>query len=155
MRLRSLTSLEREELEKEYRELQKEIERLKKILSSRENLLAEVKKEILAVKEKYKDSRRTDIVNHVEDISIEDLIADEMMVVTISNEGYIKRLPVTTYRKQQRGGKGVTGMETKDEDFVKDLFVASALEYILFFTNKGRVYWRKVVPENHSDIGWR
>jgi DNA gyrase subunit A len=144
MRLRSLTSLEREELEKEYRELQKEIERLKKILSSRENLLAEVKKEILAVKEKYKDSRRTDIVNHVEDISIEDLIADEMMVVTISNEGYIKRLPVTTYRKQQRGGKGVTGMETKDEDFVKDLFVASALEYILFFTNKGRVYWRKV-----------
>jgi len=144
MRLRRLTGLEREELQQEYADLLKEIERLQHILSSEKTILAEVRKEIEAVKEKYGDERRTDVVEDMGDISIEDLIADESMVVTVSNMGYIKRLPVSTYRKQRRGGKGVAGMETKDEDFVKSLFIASAHQYMLFFTSTGRVYWRKV-----------
>ncbi|HNT89878.1 MAG TPA: DNA gyrase C-terminal beta-propeller domain-containing protein, partial [Candidatus Hydrogenedentes bacterium] len=144
MRLRQLTGLERDELLKEYRELLKEIERLRHILSGRATILAEVRKEIEEVKKKYGNPRRSIIEGEAEYLSVEDLIADENMVVTVSNQGYIKRLPVDTYRKQRRGGRGVTGMETKDEDFVKDLFIASAHEYILFFTNKGRVYWRKV-----------
>ncbi|MCC6795971.1 MAG: DNA gyrase subunit A [Candidatus Hydrogenedentes bacterium] len=144
MRLRRLTGLEREELEKEYAELLKLIEMYKRILSSERTILAEVRKELLAVKEKYGDKRRTQILGERTEFSVEDLIADEEMVVTVSNMGYIKRVPVAAYRKQKRGGKGVTGMDTKDEDFVRDLFVASAHQYILFFTNKGRVYWRKV-----------
>ncbi len=144
MRLRRLTGLEREELELEYRELLKEIEGYRTILSSAKNILAVVREEIIAVKEKFGDERRTEIIEDEGDFNIEDLIADENMVVTVSNQGYIKRLPVSTYRKQKRGGRGVSGMETKDEDFVKDLFVASAHQYMLFFTNKARVYWRKV-----------
>ena len=144
MRLRRLTGLEREELESEYRELLKEIERLRTILSSRHNLLVEVRKELIAVRDKYGDERRTEILGTLGEFSIEDLIADETMVVTVSNEGYIKRLPVTTYRKQRRGGRGVSGGELKEEDFVKDLYIASAHQYMLFFTNLGRVYWRKV-----------
>ncbi len=144
MRLRQLTGLERDELLKEYRELLKEIERLRHILSGRDTVLAEVRKEIEEVKKKYGDARRTVIEGSAEDLSIEDLIADENMVVTVSSQGYIKRLPVDTYRKQRRGGRGVAGMETKEEDFVKDIFIASAHQYILFFTNKGKVYWRKV-----------
>lgn len=144
MRLRQLTGLEREELLKEYQELLKEIERLRRILSSRKNILAEVKKELLEVQKKYGDKRRTVIEGAALDFSIEDLIPDEPMVVTVSSQGYIKRLPVSTYRQQRRGGRGIQGMETKDEDFVKDIFIASAHQYILFFTNKGKVYWRKV-----------
>jgi DNA gyrase subunit A len=144
MRLRTLTGLEREELLKEYTGLLKEIERLQNILSSEKTILAEVRKEIIAVKEKYGDARRTEILDELGEFRIEDLIADELMVVTTSSQGYIKRLPVTTYRKQKRGGVGVSGMNTKEEDFVKDIFVASAHQYILFFTNLGRVYWRKV-----------
>ncbi|NIA15645.1 MAG: DNA gyrase subunit A, partial [Nitrospiraceae bacterium] len=144
MQLRRLTGLERDEIEKEYAGLLKEIERLNHILSSEKTILAEVRKEILAVKKKYGDERRTDILSGVSDFTVEDLIADEDMVVTVSNAGYIKRLPVSTYRKQRRGGRGVAGMDTKDEDFVTDLFVASAHQYMLFFTTKGRVYWRKV-----------
>ncbi|MBI1319674.1 MAG: DNA gyrase subunit A [Candidatus Hydrogenedens sp.] len=144
MRLRRLTGLEREELQNEYAELLKEIERLMHILSSAKTILAEVRKEIVEVKKKYGDERRTDIIEDTGEISIEDLIADESMVVTVSNMGYIKRLPVSTYRQQRRGGKGVSGMDTKDEDFVKSLFIASAHEYMLFFTSLGRVYWRKV-----------
>ena len=144
MRLRRLTGLEREELETEYRDLLKEIERLRMILSSDKTILAEVRREILEVKEKYGDDRRTEILDALGEFRIEDLIADETMVVTVSNEGYIKRLPVTTYRMQRRGGRGVSGGELKEEDFVKDLFVASAHQYMLFFTNLGRVYWRKV-----------
>ncbi len=145
MRLRQLTGLEREELQKEYEGLLKEIERLRTILASRENVLKEVSKELSEVRKKYADPRRSVIAGgDMGDIDIEDLIADENMVVTVSNNGYIKRLPVSTYRKQRRGGRGVSGMETKDEDFVKDLFIASSHEYILFFTNKGRLYWRKV-----------
>ncbi len=144
MRLRNLTGLERETLLNEYKELLKEIERLNHILSSEKTILAEVRKEILAVKEKYGDARRTEILDEIGEFRVEDLIADEMMVVTISNQGYIKRLPVNTYRKQRRGGRGIAGMETKDEDFVSDIFIASAHQYMMFFTNLGRVYWRKV-----------
>ncbi|GMV93008.1 MAG: DNA gyrase subunit A [Candidatus Hydrogenedentota bacterium] len=144
MRLRRLTGLEREELEKEYADLLKQIEMFRQILSSEKTILAEVRKEILAVKEKYGDARRTQILGERSEFSVEDFIADEDMVVTVSNQGYIKRVPVSAYRKQRRGGRGVTGMETKEEDFVKDLFIASAHEYLLFFTNTGRVYWRKV-----------
>ena len=144
MRLRRLTGLERDELEKEYADLLKEIERLRNILSSERTIKAEVRKQILQVKEKYGDARRTEILDEVSEFRVEDLIADEPMVVTISNAGYIKRLPVSTYRKQRRGGKGITGMETKEEDFVRDLFIASTHQYMLFFSNAGRVYWRKV-----------
>jgi len=144
MRLRRLTGLEREELEKEYAELLKEIERLRNILSSEKTIKAEVRREILETKQQYGDKRRTQILDEVSEFSVEDLIADEMMVVTVSNAGYIKRLPVSTYRKQRRGGKGITGMETREEDFVRDLFIASTHQYMLFFSNAGRVYWRKV-----------
>jgi len=144
MQLRRLTGLEREELEAEYADLLKLIETLKHILSSEKTILAEVRKEILEIKKKYGDERRTDIISGLSEFTVEDLIADEDMVVTVSNQGYIKRLPVSTYRKQRRGGRGVAGMDTKEEDFVKGLFIASAHQYILFFTNLGRVYWRKV-----------
>jgi DNA gyrase subunit A len=144
MRLRRLTGLEREELEKEYAELLKEIERLRAILSSRRSILDEVKKEIEQVKATYGDDRRTHILEDVSEFNIEDLIAEEDMVVTVTNGGYIKRLPVSTYRKQRRGGRGISGGGLKDEDFVKSLFIASTHDYMLFFTNKGRVYWRKV-----------
>ncbi|MBI4559660.1 MAG: DNA gyrase subunit A [Candidatus Hydrogenedentes bacterium] len=144
MRLRRLTALEREQLDEEYVEVLKQIERFKYILSSERTILAEVRKEIIAVKEKYGDDRRTEILGEAMDFTVEDLIADEDMVVTISNEGYIKRLPVSTYRRQRRGGRGIAGMDTKEEDFVKDLFIASTHQYLLFFTNKGRVHWRKV-----------
>jgi DNA gyrase subunit A len=144
MRLRRLTGLERDELEQEYRDLLKEIARLQQILSSELTLRAEVRKEVLEIKSKYGDARRTSILGETSEFSVEDLIADEMMVVTVSNQGYIKRLPVSTYRSQRRGGRGVTGLNTKDEDFVKDLFIATTHQYMLFFSSTGRVYWRKV-----------
>jgi DNA gyrase subunit A len=144
MRLRRLTGLQREELEAEYAELIKIIEMLRHILSSRKTLLVEVRKELEVVKEKFGDERRTQILADATEFTVEDLIADEDMVVTVSNEGYIKRLPVSTYRQQRRGGRGVAGMDTKEEDFVKDLFIASTHQYMLFFTNTGRLYWRKV-----------
>ena len=144
MRLRRLTGLEREELEKEYQDLLKQIERFKMILSSRRTILAEVRREILEIKQKYGDDRRTEILGEAGEFRIEDFVADEEMVVTVSNAGYIKRVPVSSYRKQRRGGRGVTGADTKEEDFIRDLFVASAHQFLLFFTNKGQVYWRKV-----------
>jgi DNA gyrase subunit A len=144
MRLRRLTGLQRDELENEYAELIKLIEMLRGILSSRKTILIEVRKELEEVKEKYGDERRTQILTDATEFTIEDLIADEDMVVTVSNTGYVKRLPVSTYRQQKRGGRGVAGMDTKEEDFVKDLFIASTHQYMLFFTNTGRLYWRKV-----------
>ena len=144
MRLRLLTGLEREKLEEEYKELLQVIERLRNILSSRKTLLAEVRSGLVEVKEKYGDARRTTILAEAGEFNLEDLIVEEDMVVTVSNAGYIKRLPVSTYRQQRRGGRGVAGMDTKDEDFVKDLFIASTHDYMLFFTNTGRLYWRKV-----------
>ena len=144
MQLRRLTALEREKLEAEYLELIKKIELYESILKSEKKVYQIVKDEVLAIKEKYGDERLTDIVGEVEDLEVEDLIAEEDVVITISNTGYIKRLPVSAYRKQRRGGKGVTGADVKEEDFVEHLFIATTHEHILFFTNQGRVLWLKV-----------
>jgi len=116
----------------------------KAILKSEKKILEIVKDEALEIKKKYGDERKTEIVGKVEDIEIEDLIKEEDMVITISHAGYLKRLPVDAYRRQKRGGAGVTGIDMKEEDFVEHLFIASTHEYILFFTNKGRVHWLKV-----------
>ena len=144
MRLRRLTGLERKELDEEYKQVLMEIERLRTILSGRKTLLAEVRREVDTIRETYGDARRTEILSETAEFTVEDLIAEEDMVVTVSNEGYIKRLPVSTYRSQRRGGRGVAGMDTKEEDFVRDLFIASTHDYMIFFTNTGRLYWRKV-----------
>ncbi|MDP3787510.1 MAG: DNA gyrase subunit A [Candidatus Omnitrophota bacterium] len=144
MQLRRLTALEREKLEAEYLELIKKIELYESILKSEKKVLQIIKEEMLKVKEKYGDERRTDIVGEVEDLEVEDLIAEEDVVITVSHAGYIKRLPVSAYRKQRRGGKGMTGADVKEEDFSEHLFIATTHEFILFFTNQGRVHWLKV-----------
>ena len=140
MSLRKLTGLETEALRTEQGELKKTITDLEGILGSKERVLNIIKGELRELKEKYADPRRTAIVTVASELEVEDLIAEEDNVVTITNTGYIKRLPVTTYQSQRRGGKGVTGMETKEEDFVVNLFVASTHDYILFFTSKGKVF---------------
>ncbi|MFA5094844.1 MAG: DNA gyrase subunit A, partial [Candidatus Omnitrophota bacterium] len=137
MQLRRLTALEREKIEAEYLELIKKIEYLESILKSEKKVYQIIKEEVFRIKEKYGDKRLTDIVGEVSDLEIEDLIAEEDVVITISNTGYIKRLPVSSYRKQRRGGRGVTGADVKEEDFVEHLFIATTHEYILFFTNQG------------------
>ncbi len=149
MRLQRLTGLEREKIIAEYEETLKEIARLNEILASDVLVMKIIRDELLAIKQEYGDARRTEIVAETSEIDAEDLIKDEDMVVTISHAGYIKRNPLTTYRAQKRGGKGKIGMETKEEDFVERLFTATAHSYLLFFTNKGRVYWLKVhqIPE--------
>jgi DNA gyrase subunit A len=149
MRLQRLTGLERDKIIAEHEEVLKEIARLNEILASDTLVMKIIRDELLAIKQEYGDLRRTEIVPETSEIDIEDLIRDEDMVITISHAGYIKRNPLTTYRSQKRGGKGKIGMETKEEDFVERLFTASAHSYILFFTNKGRVYWLKVhqIPE--------
>jgi len=144
MRLRQLTGLERKKIEDEYMELLELMERLRNILSSRPLRMEIIKEELKEIKSRHGDTRRTDIIDETDDIEIEDLIAEEDMVVTISHQGYIKRIPIGTYRRQHRGGRGLTGMGTKEEDFVSWLFVASTHSYILFFTNFGRCYWLKV-----------
>jgi DNA gyrase subunit A len=149
MRLQRLTGLERDKIIAEYDEVLKEIARLTEILGSDALVMKIIRDELLAVKAEYGDVRRTEIVAQTSEIDIEDLIKDEEMVITISHAGYIKRNPLTTYRAQRRGGKGKIGMETKETDFVERLFTATTHSYILFFTNKGRVYWLKVhqIPE--------
>ena len=149
MRLQRLTGLEREKINSEYNDLIKNIERFKAVLNSPTMVLQIVKDEMKEIWEKYGDDRRTEILQDTGDIDLEDLIAQEDMVVTISHEGYIKRNPISLYRAQRRGGKGMTGVKPKAEDFVELLFVASSHDYFLFFTNKGRVYWKKVheIPE--------
>ncbi|ABO48559.1 DNA gyrase subunit A [Desulforamulus reducens MI-1] len=150
MRLRSLTALEVEKLEKEYKELLEKIDYLRSILADEQKVLNIIRDELLVVKEKFADARRTLISNVAAgDFDIEDLIDEEDMVVTITNQGYIKRISMDTYRSQKRGGKGITAMGTKEEDFVRDLFIASTHHFLLFFTNKGKVYRLKVyeVPE--------
>ncbi len=144
MQIKRLTGLERQKIEDEYRELLSLMEQLRNILASRLLRMQIIKKELDELKKKYANERRTEIIDESQDIQIEDLIAEEDMVVTISHQGYIKRIPVSTYHRQRRGGKGITGMGTKEEDFVKTLFVASTHSYILFFTNYGRCYWLKV-----------
>ncbi len=144
MQLRRLTGLEREKLEAEYLELIKKIELYESILKSEKKVLQIIKDEVMKIREKYGDERITDVVGEVEDLEIEDLIAEEDVVITISHAGYIKRLPVSAYRKQRRGGKGMTGADVKEEDFSEHLFIATTHEFILFFTNRGRVHWLKV-----------
>ncbi len=149
MKLQRLTGLEREKIIQEYEETLKEIARLNEILGSESLLLKIIRDELLALKAEFGDARRTEIVSETSEIGIEDIIKDEEMVITISHAGYIKRNPLTNYRAQRRGGKGKIGMETREEDFVERLFMATMHSYILFFTNKGRVYWLKVhqLPE--------
>ncbi len=144
MQLQRLTALERDKIDAEYKELLKKIELLKAILASEKKVEGIIKEELIAIKKKYADERRTEIIAEVEEIEIEDLIAEEDMVITLSHAGYIKRLAVSAYRKQKRGGKGVTAMETREQDFVKHLFIASTKDYLLIFTNKGRALWLKV-----------
>jgi len=149
MRLQRLTGLERKKIEDEYKETIKLIERLKGILNNEEQRYQIIKDELLEIKKKYGDERKTEIVYDYTEFSLEDTIAEEDVVVTISHQGFIKRFPVSGYRKQGRGGKGVTGAGTKEDDFIEHMFVASTHQYILFFTDKGRCYWLKVheVPE--------
>jgi len=144
MRLQRLTALEREKIDSEYEELQKKIEYFRSVLADPQMVLGIIQTELNDLKEKYGDSRRTEIVDGELGIEDEDLIPVEDMIVTITNTGYIKRVPIDTYRSQRRGGKGVIGMETKEEDFVEDLFVASTHDYVLFFTNQGKVHLLKV-----------
>ena len=144
MRLRALTALEREKILNELRELREKIGELKTLLASDELVLDVVIEEIEEVGKQFGDDRRTEITVAVDGISNEDLIVEEDMVVTLSHLGYIKRNPITQYRAQRRGGKGSRGMVTRDEDFVRHLFIASTHAYVLFFTNKGRVHWIKV-----------
>jgi DNA gyrase subunit A len=144
MRLQRLTGLERKKVEEEYLELIKLIATLKGILESKAKRMNIIKEELLALKKNFGDLRRTEIREEEEEFTIEDLIAEEDMVITITHYGYIKRLGIDAYRKQGRGGKGVIGIETREEDFVEHLFIASTHDYILFFTNIGKCHWLKV-----------
>jgi len=143
MQLQRLTNLEREKIRKELAELKGVISKLKAILASSEKIFQIIKEELLEIKEKYGDERRTEITYTTREIEEEDLIPEENVVVTLSNLGYIKKINIDEYRLQRRGGKGVIGMGTKEEDFTKAVFTCSTHDYILFFTNKGKVYWLK------------
>jgi DNA gyrase subunit A len=149
MKLQRLTGLEREKIVKEFGDTLKEIERLKAIIGSEALVSNIIKEELIEFKKKYADERRTEIASETKEITIEDLIMDEEMVVTLSHQGYIKRNPLSTYRSQRRGGKGLIGMETKEEDFVEQLFIGATHDYMLFFSNLGRLYWLKAfqIPE--------
>ena len=149
MRLQKLTGLERQKVEDEYKVTIKLIERLKAILKSKALQLQMIEQELTELKAKFGDDRRTEIVYKAEEFSIEDMIAEEDVVITISHSGLVKRTPVSGYRRQGRGGRGVTGAGTREDDFMEHMFVASTHDYILIFTDKGRCYWLKVfeVPE--------
>ena len=144
MRLQRLTGLEREKVDQEQRELQEKIKYLSGILADEKKIYGLVKKEILEIKEKFADPRKTVIIPEDEEIDREDLIVEEEVVITVTDQGYIKRIPLETYRRQKRGGRGVAGMTTKAEDYVKHLFITTTHHYLLFFTNKGKVYRLKV-----------
>lgn len=149
MRLQRLTNLEQQKILEEYQETIKLIDRLKTLLSSERLILNVIKEELTEIRDTYGDERRTEIVDVAPEIRIEDLIAEEDMVVTITHSGYIKRNPISLYRSQHRGGKGKVGIHVKEEDFVEDLFIASTHDYMLFFTDAGKIHWRKVheIPE--------
>ncbi len=149
MRLQRLTGLEREKIVQDYEAVLKEIERLRAILGSDALVSRIMKDELLEIKKTFGDERRTEIVAETVELTIEDLITEEEMVITLSHLGYIKRNPLSIYRSQRRGGKGLTGMETREEDFVEQLFIGSTHDYMLFFSNLGRLYWQKIyqIPE--------
>ncbi len=153
MRLQRLTGLERDKIVAEYEDVLATIRRLREILGSEKLVLDIIGAELREIKESYGDARRTEIIQQASDITIEDMIADEDMVITVSRGGYIKRSPLSLYRAQRRGGKGRIGMQTKEEDIVEHLFVASAHSYVLVFTDRGRLYWIKVhqIPEVASN----
>jgi DNA gyrase subunit A len=153
MRLQRLTQLEREKIVAEHLEVLQQIERLRAILASDALVRQIIKEELLALRAEYGDERRTEIVEESVELTLEDLIADEEMVVTVTRSGYIKRTAIEAYRSQRRGGKGVQGMETKEEDVVDDVYIASTHAYLLFFTNDGKVHWLKVheIPEAKRD----
>ena len=149
MKLQRLTGLEREKIIKEFTDTLKEIERLKAILENEALVSHIIKEELLEIRNKYADERKTEITSETKEITLEDLITDEEMVITLSHQGYIKRNPLSAYRSQRRGGKGSMGMETREEDFVNELFIGATHDYMLFFSNLGRLYWLKAyqVPE--------
>jgi len=149
MRLARLTGLEIEKLEEELAEIRALIEELQRILGSEEVRMGILKDELAEVSEKYGDERRSEITHAIGSFNVEDLIVEQDMVVTVSHGGYVKRLPVDTYRAQRRGGRGLRGMDTKEEDFVEHLFVASTHDYLMIFTRRGQCYWKKVweIPE--------
>ena len=149
LRLQQLTGLEADTLRKEHADKMERIRELKELLGNEDMVLELIKTELLEVSERYGDERRTKIAPSEDDIDIEDLIADQQMVISITNSGYIKSLPLATYRAQRRGGVGIIGMDMKDEDFIEHLFVSSTHDYLLFFTNRGKVYRSKVydLPE--------
>jgi len=144
MQLQRLTGLEIEKLAQEYAELIEQIEGYEAILSSDQVLLDIIREDIHEIQEKFGDSRRTKIAAQAEQLEVEDLIAEEEMIVTVSHSGYVKRMPIDTYRRQGRGGRGIIGSDTKEGDFIKHLFVASTHDYLLIFTNRGKCYWLKV-----------
>ena len=144
MRLQRLTNLEQSKIEEEYKKVCENIKEYKDILANENLVLDIIREDLHEVKEKYGDERKTEIVADIGEFNMEDLISEEDVTVIITHEGYIKRLPLTTYRKQHRGGKGVTGAGMKEGDFVENLFIASTHDYILFFTDMGKVYWQKV-----------
>lgn len=149
MRLRQLTALESDKIKGEHADLMERIAELREILGSEERVMALIKEELSEIRERFGDERRTEITHSEHEVDIEDLIADQQMVVAITKSGYIKSLPLATYRQQKRGGVGITGMDLKDEDYVEHLFVCSTHDFLLFFTNRGKVYRQKVyeLPE--------
>ncbi|MEW6581383.1 MAG: DNA gyrase subunit A [Actinomycetota bacterium] len=157
LRLQRLTQLEAGKIKAEYDELQREIAELRAILGDEARVFAVIRQELLEIRERYADERRTEIVPGEGEIDLEDLIAEEEMVISLTRGGYIKRLPLSTYRAQRRGGKGLRGVRLKDEDFIDHLFVTSTHHYLLFFTNQGRVYRQKVheLPQGARDARGR
>jgi DNA gyrase subunit A len=149
LRLSQLTALEADAIKQEHADVTERIAELRAILGDESRVLSVIKEELTEIGERFGDERRTDISHSEDEIDIEDLIADQQMVITITNTGYIKSLPLTTYRQQHRGGRGITGMDMKDGDFIEHLFICSTHDYLLFFTNRGKVYRSKVyeLPE--------
>jgi DNA gyrase subunit A len=149
MRLARLTALEADKVRQEHADILERIKELREILGDEARVMGLIKEELLEIKDRYGDERRTQITHSEDEIDIEDLIADEQMVISITHSGYIKRLPLTTYRQQKRGGMGVIGMDTKEDDYIEHLFVCSSHDFLLFFTNRGKVYRQKVyeLPE--------
>ena len=149
MRLKTLSGLQREKIDEEYKQLMELIEHLRAILASEKLVFDIIKEELLEIRDKFGDDRKTKIVAQEGEIDIEDLIKEEQSVVALTHFGYIKRMPIDTYRSQRRGGKGITGIATREDDFVKEIFTASTHDTILFFSNKGKLYRLKVyeLPE--------